>query len=172
MFWLRYGRWKNICTIWLEHTPKLLQICAAKVSRFSAQFWRNFQPNRAKICPSTELQKSRKNHGFGAWARVLRKACTPPPSTPCTIPLHPLAMDGISTCVSAPPPVHSVDSSITRIPVKNSTAFLHDFRALDAEPSSLKLLELTSQDRDAHAKYLDLDPTKRTADHARDRRTK
>ena len=25
------------------------------MSRFSAQFWRNFQPNRAKICPSTVM---------------------------------------------------------------------------------------------------------------------
>ena len=53
------------CTIWLKITPKLHQNCAEKhdtpagqfcappVSRFAAQFWRNFQPHRAKVCPST-----------------------------------------------------------------------------------------------------------------------
>lgn len=74
----RYGRWRNCCTIRLKITPKLCgktrrrrraKLAAALraaanfgrrgrsgVSRFSAQFGRNVQPNRSRICPSTVLR--------------------------------------------------------------------------------------------------------------------
>ena len=71
-----YGRGTNYCTIWLKITPKLRQNCTQKTRHprrpklaaarsaaanfvrrlcrvFCVQFWRNFQPNRAIICPST-----------------------------------------------------------------------------------------------------------------------
>ena len=38
------------------------QFCAPPVSRFSMQFWRSFQPDRANTCPPTAFWQVRANH--------------------------------------------------------------------------------------------------------------